>query len=245
MDDFEKDLVNQLKKPVKKPKKVEASEILPAPDSEPVRKSMLRPDEREFIRKQLVQFYGSSKVEKFMGGLTKAKDISERLIDLRDRMTKDVETAQADSEQYFNMIDIEYKKIGRPNAPFTWREFDYLCSLGCPIVEIAGFFDLHKDTLRKKVKDEYGITFTEYYDRRSQGIKIAIRRAQIHSAINGDTSMQKFLGKNLLGQKDKIDFDGQVQVNTFADLVKNLDNKARGITNGNDNKVSDDEDGNK
>jgi len=83
--------------------------------------------------------------------------------------------------------------------------------------------------LQRKVRAEYDMSFNEYHARRSQGINIAVRRAQIHSAINGSDSMLKFLGINLLGQKNKIEFEGQVQVNTFADLVKNLDNKAKGV----------------
>ena len=243
LNDFEKNLSTQLgnppplekKKTGPKPKPKIPDQILP---SEVVqagksgREETLKPHERESIRIQLVQYYGTSKVDKFLMPANKAPELSKLLCTMRNRMEIEIKAAEQDQLDYFQKIDKEYKTIGRPNAPFTWREFDYLCSIGCPIGEIAGFFDLHKDTLRKKVKDEYKITFGQYYERRSQGIKIALRRSQIHNAISGDTSMQKFLGINLLGQKNKIDFDGQVQVNTFADLVKNLDNKAKGVNNG-------------
>ena len=267
MDDFEKDLANQLKsspissnseKPVKlkkdgmpmkrrgpKPKVTVVDAILPAQVNQagkPGRKYELKPKERDAIREQLVQYYGSSKVDKFIFGVSKMTELAARLCRMRDTMEKEIDAAAANQEKYFAQIDKEFSKIGRPNAPFTFRELDYLCSIDCKIGEIAGFFDLDKDTLRKKVKKEYGITFREYHERRSQGIKIALRRAQIHNAIDGDTAMQKFLGINMLGQKQKVDFEGTVQVNTFADLVKNLDNKAKGISDGENNIVSDSDD---
>jgi len=227
-----------------KPKAKVPDQILPAEivqAGKSGREKSLTPKERESIRTQLVQFFGTSKVDKRLMGCLKASELSSRLCKLRDEMEQDIEQMEQDNSQYFAQIDNEYKKIGRPNAPFTWRELDYLCSMACAINEIAGFFDLHPDTLRSKVKKEYGITFSEYYDRRSQGIKIAIRRSQINSAIGGDTNMLKFLGINLLGQKNKIEFEGKVQVNTFADLVKNLDNKARGVNNGETDQISKDE----
>jgi len=262
MDDFEKQLADQLKKPAKlnkdgstprprgrKPKVKIVDAILPATVNQAGksgRETELKPKEREAIRAQLIQYYGASKVDKFLLGVAKVPDLSARLCRMRDNMEKEIESAQDNQEKYFAQIDNEFAKIGRPNAPFTWKEFDYLCSINCPIQEIAGFFDLNADTLRKKVKKEYGVPFSEYHERRSQGVKIALRRAQIHNAIDGDTSMQKFLGVNMLGQKQKIDFEGQVQVNTFADLVKNLDNKVNGTpqqdgANGENSSIPDDE----
>lgn len=182
--------------------------------------------QRELIRKQLVMYYGASKVDKFLLGTTTIDEVQDRLKSMRDRMEKEIEQKEQDSTAYFSKIDDEYNKVGRPNAPFSYKELDYLCSIGCTASEIAGFFDIHLETLRRRVKKEFGLTFNQYYERRSQGIKIALRRAQIHSAIEGDTNMQKFLGINLLGQKNKIEFEGQVQVNTFADLVKAVDEKS-------------------
>jgi hypothetical protein len=41
--------------------------------------------------------------------------------------------------------------------------------------------------------------------------------------MEGDTQMLKFLGKNMLGQKEKVEFDGEVKVNSWVDLITNID----------------------
>lgn len=253
MDDFEKQLAEQLKpKPKKtrakkqskaiKPEVVISTEIVQAGKS-PGREKILTPKQREAIRKQLVSYYGTSKVDRALLGASRMPDVCERLCRLRDRMERDIKEAEENQEKYFENIEQDYSKIGRPNAPFTFQELDYLCSIACTPAEIAGFFDLHVKTLKEKVKKEYGVPWAEYYERRSQGVKIAVRRAQIHNAVSGSDSMQKFLGINLLGQKQKVEFEGQVQVNTFADLVKNLDNKINATPDNpdNDNPISSDE----
>ena len=138
-------------------------------------------------------------------------------------MQKQIAQEQRDADEYMNQIEIEHKKVARPKSVLNWRECAYLCSIGCTQIEIAGFFQIHPNTLNLRIKEEFGVTFAEYYEKNSQGIKVSLRRAQIMKALEGDSQMLKFLGKNYLGQKDKVDFDGEVKgANTFADLVSGI-----------------------
>lgn len=189
----------------------------------PERVSRRKPAERERIRRLLVEHFGASKVEKRFLKVKNMVETDRVLTIMKKEMDQEIALQEIELQDYYEKIDREYKKIGRPKSVFNWREMAYLCSIGCSLDEIAGFFQVSKDVVKNRVKEEYNITFNEYYEMNSQGIKVALRRAQITEALSGDTQMLKFLGKNILGQKEKIDFDGEVKVNSWVDLVTNLE----------------------
>jgi methylphosphotriester-DNA--protein-cysteine methyltransferase len=99
-------------------------------------------------------------------------------------------------------------KMGRPVRAFTpkdWETVDKLCSLMCTAEEIAGFLDVSVDTLYRRIKESHDLTFAEYLAQKRVGAQIALRRAQWQSAMNGNVAMQIFLGKQYLGQSNKMD----------------------------------------
>lgn len=186
-------------------------------------KKQLTPDERERLRNAVVAHFGKSYVERRLVTCINLKEISECLKQMFNLMQKQVDEARKEAEEYMKGVEIEHRRVSRPKSEFNWRECAYLCSIGCTRQEIAGFFQIHPETLQKYVKEEYGFNFTDYYEKHSQGLKVSLRRAQMTKALEGDANMLKFLGKNYLGQKDKVDFDGEVKgANTFADLVTGI-----------------------
>ena len=187
------------------------------------RKYRLRPEERLAIKGRLESHFGKTKIATALENCKFKTDIDAVLLQWKKKLEQEIEEQEREVDDYYAEIDAEYRAVGRPKSIFNWREFDYLCSIGCTLEEIAGFFQILKSNLQSKVKDEYNETFSERYEKLSQGVKISIRRKQIKIALDGDTAMLKFLGKNVLGQKEKIDFDGEVKVNSWVDLVNNLD----------------------
>lgn len=197
------------------------------------RKSLYRKDEREKIRRHLVEYFGASKVDRALVKASTVAELSEVLRRLQKEMELELEAAEKEVEQYYMEIDAEYRKVGRPKSVFNERELKYLCSIQCTLEEIAGFFQMNKVVLKRRVKEEYGITWNEFYERNSQGVKVALRRRQVQAAMEGDSQMMKFLGKNILGQKEKLDFDGEVKVNSWVDLVTGME-KAAGLEKNDD-----------
>ena len=82
-------------------------------------------------------------------------------------------------------------------------DFEKLCNLWCTLTEIAEFFDVSEDTLESWCKDTYQETFSETYKKKNSKGKIALRRWQMKSAEKGNVTMQIWLGKQYLGQKEK------------------------------------------
>lgn len=91
---------------------------------------------------------------------------------------------------------------GRPRIQINEEKLFELASYGCTKTELASFFDINIDTLI----DNYSEKIHKAYDTG----KIRLRKTQLNLA---DTSaaMSIFLGKNWLGQSDRIE-----TVNTSA-----------------------------
>ena len=103
------------------------------------------------------------------------------------------------------MANIE--KTGRPTLEVDWEVFDELCRIQCTKTEIAAVLKMSDDTLSRRIKEEFGVTFTELYKEKRQAGFASIRRKQFEVAMagNGNVGMLIWLGKNWLGQSDKIE----------------------------------------
>jgi AraC-like DNA-binding protein len=93
-------------------------------------------------------------------------------------------------------------KMGRPLIPIEWKEFDSLCALQCTLEEIAGFYHCSIDTIERRVNDEKGMTFAEYYQLKRGVGKVSLRRTQFRLA-HTNPALSIWLGKQWLGQKDE------------------------------------------
>ena len=106
---------------------------------------------------------------------------------------------------------------GRPRHVWDesqWRQVDGMCAIQCTAEEICGVMNVSQDTLERLVKDEYGVNFAEFYQKRSSKGKMSLRRMQWKSAEAGNVTMQIWLGKQMLDQKEKAESEtiGRIEV---------------------------------
>jgi hypothetical protein len=122
--------------------------------------------------------------------------------------------------------------MSKPKPILDYVLIEKLANLGCPDYEIAyaiGYTPQHFSTLKKKDKQ-----IREAIDRGSNGIKIAIRRAQLKIALPegdypGNATMLIWLGKQYLHQSDHLKLSGDEKeplvFKTLADFVKHAASK--------------------
>ena len=84
------------------------------------------------------------------------------------------------------------------------NQFENMCGVQCTEEEIAAIFDVSVATLERWCKNEYGRGFAEVFREKRQKGKASLRRRQWQKANDGDTTMLIFLGKQYLGQADRI-----------------------------------------
>lgn len=93
---------------------------------------------------------------------------------------------------------------GRPKIKIDKEQFEKLCELQCTLAEIASFFRCSEDTIENWCKEEYQDTFQNVFRIKRGGGLISLRRRQWNLAET-NTVMAIFLGKQYLGQSDKVE----------------------------------------
>lgn len=75
--------------------------------------------------------------------------------------------------------------------------------------EVAGYFSMTKDEFMARVKGDSKLQ--RVYDTARLGGRAAMRKAQFKSVVDGNVSAQQFLGKQYLGQADKVEVESTVR----------------------------------
>ena len=99
-----------------------------------------------------------------------------------------------------------------PSKPMSDKEFDQLVSMiriQCTRDEICGVLDMSDTTLNRRLKERGETNFEALYKKHSDEGKASLRRMQWQSAHGGNVTAQIWLGKQVLGQRDKSDLDLQ------------------------------------
>ena len=84
--------------------------------------------------------------------------------------------------------------VGRNKKVVVPEEVEKLAKLWCTNQEIAEWFGIDTNTLK--------YNFSDLIAKGRSETKQALRRAQLKNALEGNTVMQIWLGKNILGQKE-------------------------------------------
>lgn len=93
------------------------------------------------------------------------------------------------------------RKRGRPAKEINLAAVQALAQLGCGNKEIAAALGVSLRTIESRRRDP---DFQEAMERGEANGNIALRRKQFNLAMAGDRTMLIWLGKQRLGQKDKI-----------------------------------------
>lgn len=97
---------------------------------------------------------------------------------------------------------------GRPRKEINLKILANLCRINCTKEEIASVLEVSQDTLDRRVLDLFKVDFATFYKRYQGTGKVSLRRLQWKSAKNGNVAMQIWLGKQYLGQAEKIEAAG-------------------------------------
>lgn len=99
------------------------------------------------------------------------------------------------------------KRITKPGqtAEINWEVVEAVCEYGATLNEVAERIGVHPCTIERHIRDKFDCTFKEYRDRRAGLTVLKLRQKQIEVALKGNVSMLIWLGKNLMGQTDKVE----------------------------------------
>ena len=87
--------------------------------------------------------------------------------------------------------------MARPKLEIDANEVYKLAQLGCPNTEIAAWFGCDQETISRRFRDEL--------DKGRSNLRMSLRKWQIEAAKRGNVAMMIWLGKQMLGQSEKVD----------------------------------------
>lgn len=122
------------------------------------------------------------------------------------QINKSREMANIEHETDEVLDDAKSKKIGRPRIEFDakdWKMVEQMCALHCTGQEIAGFMGVSYETLVTRIKEEYNLSFPEYFRLHVAKGLVSLRRKQRDVAMDGNVQMLIHLGKYYLGQSER------------------------------------------
>lgn len=88
-------------------------------------------------------------------------------------------------------------KVGRPKLEIDSKMVQRLAEQGSTVDEIAYVMDVHKRTLERN--------FAAVIKKGRANLNVSLRGWQIENAKKGNATMQIWLGKQLLGQKEVVE----------------------------------------
>lgn len=98
------------------------------------------------------------------------------------------------------------KPNGRPKKIIDYQLVEDLSQIQCTQEEISQILDISSRTLQK---DE---EFLRIYKKGIESGRMSLRRMQYKSAMNGNVTMQIWLGKQYLNQMDKMVVDNNAEL---------------------------------
>jgi len=93
---------------------------------------------------------------------------------------------------------------GRPKINIDYKQLEGFCLIQCSLAEIATFFNCSEDTIERRVKEHFGVSFAEYFSKKRIGGLISLRR-NLFKLSEKNAAVAIFLAKNWLGMADKTE----------------------------------------
>jgi hypothetical protein len=112
-------------------------------------------------------------------------------------------------------------KGGRPRLDIDPQLVEKLAGIGCPDTEIASMVNCSVDTLARRYADVIA--------KGRETCKTRLRKKQIEVALAGNVSMLIFLGKNMLGQSDKLETKAEITPGAKLEVTPELEQKIKAI----------------
>ncbi len=100
-------------------------------------------------------------------------------------------------------------KPGRPKADIDWQTVGKLLEAGCAGTDIASQLGISATTLQRRCRAENNVSFAAFSQQKRMAGDNLLRAAQYKAAMEGNTTMLVWLGKQRLGQSDKNELTGK------------------------------------
>lgn len=109
-------------------------------------------------------------------------------------------------------------------TPFSWDKLDGLLAYKANLTTCEEILGVHQNTIKNHIKARYGITFTEYQDKKLSVTKLRLIQKAIKMAENGSATMLIFCLKNICKWVDKVETTNIDTTPVQIEIISNAKN---------------------
>jgi hypothetical protein len=85
---------------------------------------------------------------------------------------------------------------------------------------IANMFEIDYDTLNRRIQERYSMSFSELKALKQEGIRLTLFKKQLDVALQGNPALLIWMGKQYLGQTEKVQTENIEAKDTQALVVE-------------------------
>ena len=93
----------------------------------------------------------------------------------------------------------------QPKKELDYSALDALLQFKVSIYFCADYLKVSKDTIMRRIKEDHGLTFTEYHNLKIEGTATKLQQEAIKMALKGNATMMTFCLKNLAKWTEKTE----------------------------------------
>ena len=112
------------------------------------------------------------------------------------------------------------KEGGRPIKEIDWKLLDSVLQFGAKLMDCSDILEASDDTIQKRIREQFGITFSEYRERRMSKMRMRLLQKQYDVAMQGNVALLIWLGKQHLGQTDKQEINQKTEIKTVEQFIR-------------------------
>lgn len=110
-------------------------------------------------------------------------------------------------------------------TPFSWDKLDGLLAYKANLTTCEEILGVHQNTIKNHIKARYGLTFTEYQDKKLSVTKLRLVQKAIKMAENGSATMLIFCLKNICKWVDKVENHNIDTSPVQIEIISNAESK--------------------
>ena len=124
------------------------------------------------------------------------------------------------------------KKMGRPRKELDWHLLETMVALDASLNYCAErqlikwdkeptskTIKAAREVIERRIQERWKMTFTELKEQKKEPVHIKLKQKQIELALAGNVTMLIWLGKQLLGQSEKLTSVNKTEVDARVTVV--------------------------
>lgn len=111
-------------------------------------------------------------------------------------------------------------KTGPKETELDWQQLNNYLELGASCVDCSEFLGVSEDKIQDHIRKYHNKTFLQYRNSKLTKKRMKLREKQMEVAMEGSVLMLIWLGKQELGQSDRVIIDDQPLVHQDSERFR-------------------------